>query len=490
MAARLAAALVVLGVTACAVGPDFKRPAAPADAGYGSAPVQGETAATPGVGGATQRFVPDMDIPQQWWALFQSPALNQLVEQALKENPNVSAGQAALRQANELYLAQRATLIPGVQGSFDATRAKNAIGTVANPTSLPQVNPYYNLYTAQLSVSYMPDVFGTTRRTIEAAQAQAASTRYELEATRLTLSSNVVVTAIQEASLRGQIKATERLIELQHQLTATVQGQRGLGTASQLDLLAQQAAEDQAIATLPTLRKQLAQTRDALAALLGRLPSGQPQETFHLEELTLPTDLPVSLPSKLVTQRPDVRVAEENLHAASAQAGVALANMLPQFTITADTGSAALTIGKLFSPYTGFWDIGASLTQTLFDAGVLLHKKRAAYAALDQAAAQYRAAVVLACQNVADALHALQEDAETLRADSEAGRAARELFDIAQKQRALGTISAVALLNVEQNYRQAEVALVQAQANRFSDTAALFQALGGGWWNRPQDSAI
>jgi NodT family efflux transporter outer membrane factor (OMF) lipoprotein len=489
MAARLAAALVALGVTACAVGPDFKRPAAPADAGYGSAPVQGETTTTAGVGGATQRFVPDMDIPQQWWALFQSPALNQLVEQALKENPNVTAGQAALRQANELYFAQRATLVPGVQGSFDATRAKNAIGTVANPTSLPQVNPYYNLYTAQLSVSYMPDVFGTTRRTIEAAQAQAASARYELEATRLTLSSNVVVTAIQEASLRGQIKATERLIELQHQLTATVQGQRGLGTASQLDLLSQQAAEDEAIATLPTLRKQLAQTRDALTALLGRLPSGEPQETFHLEELSLPTDLPVSLPSKLVTQRPDVRVAEENLHAASAQAGVALANMLPQFTITADTGSAALTIGKLFSPYTGFWDIGASLTQTLFDAGVLLHKKRAAYAALDEAAAQYRAAVVLACQNVADALHALQEDAATLRADAEAGRATRALFDIAQKQRALGTISAVALLNVEQNYRQAEVALVQAQANRFSDTAALFQALGGGWWNHPQDGA-
>jgi NodT family efflux transporter outer membrane factor (OMF) lipoprotein len=490
MGPRLVGALAVaLGITSCAVGPDFKRPAAPADAGYGSAPAQGETATTRGVGGGAQHFDVDMNIPQQWWTLFQSPSLNQLVEQALKENPSVTAAQAALRQANELYLAQRATLIPGVQGSFDATRSKNAVATIANPTSLPQVNPYYNLYTAQLSVSYMPDVFGATRRSIEAAKAQAASTRYELEATRLTLSSNVVVTAIQEASLRGQIKTTERLIELQHQLTTTVQGQRGLGTASELDLLSQQTAEDQAIATLPVLRKQLAQSRDALTALIGRLPSAEPEETFHLEELTLPADLPVSLPSKLVTQRPDVRVAEENLHAASAQAGVALANMLPQFTITADTGSAALAIGKLFSPYTGFWDIGASLTQTLFDAGALLHKKRAAYAALDQAAAEYRAAVVLACQNVADSLHALQADAEALKADSDAERASRGLFDIAQQQRALGTISGVALLNVEQNYLQAELALVQAQANRFSDTAALFQALGGGWWNHPEDDA-
>jgi NodT family efflux transporter outer membrane factor (OMF) lipoprotein len=480
-APQLSAVGVMLTLAACAVGPDFKRPTPPADAGYGSAPLQGETAATAGPGGSAQRYVADMDIPQRWWMLFQSPSLDQLVKQALDDNPNITAAQAALRQANELYLAQRATFIPSVQGSFDASRAKNAIGTIANPTSLPQVNPYYNLYTAQLSVSYMPDVFGSNRRATESAKAQADSARYQLEATRLTLTSNLVVTAIAEASLRNQIKSTERLIELQRQLTATVRGQQGFGTASKLDLLAQEAAEDQAIAALPALHKQLAQSRDALTALLGRLPSQEPTEVFHLEELTLPAELPVSLPSKLVAQRPDIRVAEENLHAASAQAGIALANMLPQFTITADTGSTALAIGKLFSPYTGFWDIGASLTQTLFDAGVLLHKKRAAYAALDQAAAQYRAAVILGCQNVADSLHALQEDAEALRADSEADRAAKSLFDIARQQRALGTISAVALLNVEQTYLQAELTLAQAQANRFSDTAALFQALGGGW---------
>jgi NodT family efflux transporter outer membrane factor (OMF) lipoprotein len=319
------------------------------------------------------------------------------------------------------------------------------------------------------------------------AKAQAESSRFQLEATYLTLSSNVVVTAIQEASLRGQIAATERLLQLQHQLTETVQHQKLLGTASDLDVLAQQSLEAQTVETLPPLQKQLGQTRDALTALLGRLPSEEPQETFRLDQLTLPADLPVSLPSKLIEQRPDVRQAEENLHAASAAVGVALANMLPQFAITGDLGSSALKLGQLFSPYTGFWDAGASLTQTLFDAGALLHKRRAADAALDQAAAQYRAAVILACQNVADTLRALKADADALKASAEAEQAAKKTFDLAQRQRVLGTISLVAVLNAEQAYEQAELAQVLAQANRYSDTAGLFQAVGGGWWNRKEE---
>jgi NodT family efflux transporter outer membrane factor (OMF) lipoprotein len=300
----------------------------------------------------------------------------------------------------------------------------------------------------------------------------------------LTLSSNVVVTAVQEASLRGQLDATLRLLALQHQLTDTVQRQRTLGTASDLDVLAQQSAEAQTAQSLPPLQKQLGQTRDALSALLGRLPSEEPTQTFHLGDLTLPGELPVSLPSKLVEQRPDVRQAEENMHAASAAVGVAIADMLPQFAISGNIGSSSLAIGQLFGPYTGFWDAGASLTQTLFDAGALLHKKRAADAALDQAAAQYRAAVILACQNVADSLRALQSDADALKASAEAERAARVTFELAQRQRELGTISWVAVLNAEQSYRQAQLAMVQAQANRYSDTAGLFQSLGGGWWNR------
>lgn len=486
MSARRIAWLVSVTLSACAVGPNFKRPAAPTDAGYGAAPTQGETTAAPGAGGNAQRLIAGMDIPADWWTLFRSAPLNELIEQALKENPDANAAQAALRQANELYAAQRATLFPSLQGGFSAQRAKNALGTISNPTSLPQTNPYYNLYTAQLSVNYMPDVFGGQRRALEATQAQAEATRFQLEATYLTLSSNVVVTAVQEASLRAQIAATERLVQVQQQLSATVSGQKGLGTASQLDLLSQQAAEAQTVATLPPLRKQLAQTRDALTALVGRLPAAEPAQTFRLEELTLPTDVPVSIPSKLIEQRPDVRQAEANMHAASAEVGVAIADMLPQFTISAQTGSTALQISQLFTSYTGFWSAGASLTQTLFDAGALLHRKRAADAALDQAGAQYRAAVILACQNVADTLHALKADADTLAATVEAERAARAAFDIARQQRTLGGISTVALLNAEQTYQQAALAAVQARANRYADTAALFQALGGGWWNRPK----
>jgi NodT family efflux transporter outer membrane factor (OMF) lipoprotein len=471
------AAALLAGASGCAVGPNFKRPPAPTAAGYGNAP---ET-----IGDDAQRVVAGMDIPGEWWSLFKSPALDRLVEQALTANPDVGAAQAAVRQAHELYSAQRTSFLPVVQGSLTGDRSEFPTSTLTSPTVASSST--YTLYTAQLTLSYAPDVFGATRRQVEIAKAQFDSSRFQLEATYLTLSSNVVVTAVQEASLRGQIAATERLLQLQRQLTDTVQRQRLLGTASDLDVLAQQSAQAQTEQTLPPLQKQLGQSRDALTAMLGRLPSEEPEETFRFEELTLPTELPLSVPSKLIEQRPDVRQAEENMHAASAAVGVALANMLPQFSIDADVGSSALKLGKLFTPYTGFWDAGASLTQTLFDAGALLHRHRAAEAALDQAAAQYRAAVILACQNVADTLRALQADAAALAASDAADRAAKTTFDLAQRQRALGTIGVVTLLNAEQAYRQAELSLVQAQANRYADTAGLFQSLGGGWWNRKQE---
>jgi len=469
-------------LASCAVGPNFKRPAAPPAKDYGSAPITGQTASAPVAGGDSQRFVQDLDIPAQWWTLFGSQKLNALIEQAFHNNPDVRAAEDALRQAHELYAAQRASLLPTVQGGFSATRSQFSAQTLTSPTV--SSSSTYSLYTAQLSLSYVPDVFGANRRAVELARAQAESSRFQREAAYVTLSSNVVVTAIQEASLRGQVEATERMRELQHQLTVTVEHQQDLGTASHLDVLSQRSAEAQTAATLPPLQKQLGQTRDALTALLGRLPSEEPEASFRLEDLSLPQDLPVSLPSRLIEQRPDVRQAEENLHAASAAAGIALANMLPQFSIDADAGSSALSLSKLFSTGTRFWDAGASLTQTLFDAGALLHRHRAADAALDQAGEQYRATVIQACQNVADTLLALKADAEAVKASAEASNAARATLEVARGQHELGTISQVAVLNAEQTFQQAELALVQARANRFADTAALYQALGGGWWHR------
>ena len=482
---RLAVAALIASLSACAVGPDFKRPSIPSSSGYGSAPTQGQTASADSAAGSAQRFVAGMDIPGQWWTLFESSKLDHLIEQALQANPDVGAAQAALRQAHELYLAQRAAYLPNVQGGITGDRSKFPTATLTSPTIAP--SSIYTLYTAQLTLTYTPDIFGGTRRAVELAKTQVESSRFQLEATYLTLSSNVVVTAVQEASLRGQISATERLLRVQRQLTQMVQRQRLLGSASDLDVLAQESSEAQTAQTLPPLQKQLGQTRDALTALLGRLPSDEPQETFELKELTLPTDLPVSLPSKIIEQRPDVRQSEENLHGASASVGVAIANLLPQFTLNADVGSSALTLGQLFSPYTSFWDLGASLSETLFDAGALLHKRRAADAALDEAAAQYRGAVILACQNVADTLRALQADAEALKASADEEIAARKTFELAERQRELGTISLVAVLNAEQTYQQSELALIQAQANRYSDTAGLFQSLGGGWWNRTEE---
>ncbi|MGD0490136.1 MAG: efflux transporter outer membrane subunit [Steroidobacteraceae bacterium] len=485
-AAAVTAAGVAVGVAGCAVGPNYHRPTPPSDSGYGAAPSSGATQAAEGPAGDAQRFVAGMDIPSEWWTLFKSPKLDQLVARALKGNPDVGAAQAALKQAHELYLAQTTSFLPTVQGGFGGDRSEYPTGTLTAPTNAS--NSTYSLYTAQLTLTYMPDVFGGTRRAVEMAKAQEQSTRFQLEATYLTLTSNVVVTAITEASLRGQIKSTERLLELQHQLTETAQKQRALGTASDLDVLAQQSVEAQIGETLPPLQKQLGQTRDALTALLGRLPAEEPAETFTLEELTLPEELPVSVPSKLIEQRPDVRQAEENLHAASAAVGIAIADMLPQFAINADLGSSALKLGQLVSPYTGFWDAGASLTQTLFDAGALLHKKRAADAVLDQAGAQYRAAVILACQNVADTLRALGADADALRASADADRAARRTWELAKHQRELGTISPVAVIAAELAFAQAELSVTQAQANRYSDTAGLFQSLGGGWWNRRKEA--
>jgi NodT family efflux transporter outer membrane factor (OMF) lipoprotein len=479
-------------LSACSVGPNFHRPPAPSAHDYGKAPTSGETAALTADAdtraGAAQHFVVSMDIPGNWWSLFRSEELDQLVAIALKANPDVDAARAALRQAHELYAAQRAAFFPIVQGNFSAARQEFPSATLSTPLSGASTATTYNLYTAQVSLSYLPDVFGGTRRALESAKAQEESNRFQLEAVYLTLSSNVVVIAFQEASLRAQIATTERLVELEHQQADIVRHQRALGTASELDLLTQQTLEAQTVEALPPLRKQLTQTRDQLTALLGKLPSEEPEQRFTLDALTLPTDVPVSVPSKLIEQRPDVRQAEANLHAASAQVGVALANMLPQFELDAGAGSSALALHDLFSPYTGFWSVGGSLTQTLFDAGALLHKKRAADAALDQAAAQYRAAVILACQNVADTLHALNNDADALVASAQADHAAKRAFELARAQFQLGAISNVAVLNAEQAYLQAELTLVQAQASRYSDTAALFQALGGGWWNRSEDT--
>ncbi len=463
----------LLLLAGCMAGPNFQKPVAPKTSGYAPAPLTPTSSATNILGGEAQQFVEGRDIPGEWWNLFHSKPLNDLIERSLTNNPDIKSAQAALTVARENVLAQRGAYYPSVSAGFSASRSKTSQELSPTPENN---NLYFSLYTPQVSVSYVPDVFGLNRRIVESLKAQAEQARFALAATHITLSANVAAAAIQEASLRAQIDATRQLIGIGSNMLQILRNQLAKGYASRLEVAAQESQLAQTEATLPPLLKQLAQQRDLLAAYLP--------EKFELLKLELPQELPVSLPSQLVEQRPDVRQAEENLHSASAQIGIAAANRLPNIMLTADAGTMALTAGRIFAGGSGFWDVGASLTQPIFQGGALLHKERAARAAYVQAAEQYRSTVITAFQNVADTLHALQQDADALKAAAAAKEAAGVTLDLAKAQFQSGYASYVALLNAEQACQQTVIALVQAQASRYADTAALFQALGGGWWNR------
>jgi len=479
----LAIATTALLGSACAVGPDFERPTAPQVVGYTSAPLAQQTASSDVASGEAQRFVQGLDIPGQWWTLFHSSALNTLIEEALRNNPTLPAAEAALRQAWENVYAAEGAFFPTAVVSYSPSSNKTATGVTF--TGASSGSPYFTLHTAQVVVTYAPDVFGGTRREVESLAATAEFQQFQLEATYLTLTSNVVAAAVQEASLRGQIAATEEIIKIQTGSLDILRKQFELGQVAGADVAAVEATLAQAQATLPPLQKQLAVQRDLLTALIGRLPSQEPTEKFELASLQLPQELPVSLPSKLVEQRPDIQSAEAQVHSASASIGVAVAARLPQFTLSGNAGTTANQINQLFiTPGTAFWTFAGNVAQTVFDAGALLHKQRAAEAAFDQAAEMYRSTVIAALQNVADSLHALQSDAETLKAAYAAERAAFKSLEIARRQLQLGAIGYLGLLTAENTYNTALLALVQAQAARYADTAALFQALGGGWWNR------
>ena len=479
MSRRLPLSLLLIALAGCTVGPDFVRPELAADADYTQQAFTRTAQADIAAGGAAQRLIAGMDIPGQWWTLFRSPELNALVEEALRANPDVSAAQAALRQANELVYADQASLFPSVGANLSKTREK-----VSGASTGAASAPILTLSSASLNVSYAPDVFGGTRRQIESSTAQAQYQRFALEATYLTLSTNVVNTAVNLASLRDQIAATGQIIQLQSDQLDLLQAQRRLGAIADTDVLTQQTALAQTRATLAPLQKQLAQTRNQLMAYLGRFPNQDKGERFNLASLHLPQELPVSLPSALVSQRPDVRAAEAQLHEASANIGVAVANQLPQFSITGSLGSTVASGSKLFSAGSGVWSLAGAIAQPLFDAGALEHRKRAAVAAYDQSAAQYRGTVITAFQDVANVLRALEADAEALKQQVVAERSAQASLALVQAQYRLGAVAYINLLTAQQTYQNTVLTRVQAQAVRYSDSAALFQALGGGWWNR------
>jgi NodT family efflux transporter outer membrane factor (OMF) lipoprotein len=513
MSATRLSAMVLLSATAagvtcgCAVGPNYHKPQAPAGAGYSPAPLPQASSSAPVHGGEVQHFVAGRDISFEWWELFQSPALDSLIQRAFKANPTIAAAQASLAQAQELVYAQRGFFFPSVAAVTQAERVKvsgntnssstlgvqgngtNLLPAVEDPNHFPHNQPsYYTFYTAELTVGFVPDVFGGNRRQMESLAAQRDAQRFALEATYITLASNVVAAAIQEASLHAQIQTTREIIEADEKSLQILRDQFRLGFAMRIDVAAQEAALAQVRTTLPPLLKQFEQTRDLMRALMAKLPNEE-DPVFELDALQLPPELPVSLPAKIIEQRPDVRAAAAQLHAANAEVGVAVAAMLPQFSITGELGGNATQIPWMFRHGGPFWSLYGDVTQPVFQGGTLLHQERATKDALKQAAALYQSTVIAAYQNVADTLHVSLSDADTLKQDVEAENSAKVTYDLTRRQMQAGYVTYLTLLSAETAYQQTLLRRVQAQATRYGDTVALFQALGGGWWNRKEVTA-
>ncbi len=474
--------LLAVPLTACAVGPDYHQPAAPQVA-LTPTPLPAQTRPA---GGVAQVFAPGADIAGDWWRLYHSPELDSLLSAALAQNPGLRAAQATLLQAEETERAYAGTLLPSLSAGFKAERGQNSTNSVAGTGAATSTQPLpaYTLYNASLSVSYALDIWGGARRELESTAAQAQYQRYELEAAYLTLTSNIVTAAIQEASLRAQIDATNQVIADEQQQLGILQSQLSLGGVAQASVLQEQATLASSEATLPPLQASLAQARNQLADYAGVLPGNFHEADFTLAALHLPATLPVSVPSAIVAQRPDIQAAAAQLHEASANVGVADAQMLPQISLTADLGHEAISTGDLFMPQTLLWSLVAGVTQPLFEGGQLAAKRQAALAALRASGAQYQSTVIAAFQNVADALSALQYDALTLNAADTAAAAAAQSLALTQAQYRLGGQPLSAVLLAQINYQNAAITQVKASAARLADTAALYQALGGGWWHR------
>lgn len=477
----LTIACCCIAVSACMVGPDFHSPAAPQTPQYTNGHLPKKTVNTPSTGkaGAAQHFNYGENIPAYWWELYHSKELNQLIQAGLDHSPTLVAAKATLRQAKENLRAQWGTLLlpsANMQAGYQRTRfSGQQFGTPGSTL--------FDLFSAQVSVAYNLDVFGGLRRQVETYRAQVDYQGYELLAAQLTLTSNIVVTAINIASLKSQIKTTRYLIKLQSNQLDIMNKQFKLGGLSKVDVLTQLTLVEQTKATLPPLEKSLAQSNDAMAVLIGCLPSESNLPDIRLANLTLPKNLPLSLPSNLIRQRPDIQAADALLHQATAQIGVATANLLPSFPINALYGYQSNILNDLFTKFRNTWSYGTTPTQILFQGGALLAQRRAAIAAADVALAQYRQTVLQAFQNVADSLRAIEADAKELRAQNAAEQAALENLNLTDQQFKLGGVNYILLLNAQQQYQQAIINRIQAEAARYTDTAALFQALGGGWWN-------
>jgi len=466
----------------CTVGPDFHSPEPPAVTRYTPEPLPAETASSEGPGGQAQRFVSERDVPAEWWTLFQCPALDDLVRQALADSPALAQAKSKLVKAQEDFQARRgATRMPKIDAGISGTRVYVQPESFDVP-ELPIETPF-TVYAASLSVSYTLDLFGKSRRELEGLQARVDYERFELEAARLALAGNVVTAAIEEASLRAQIEATEAIVALQARRLEIVERREQLGGVARVDVVTQQGELARARASLPDLRERLERTRHRLAVYLGQLPGEVQLPEVKLADLQLPAELPLSVPSELVHRRPDIQAAEALLHEASAQVGVATANLYPRITLSGTGGSLTTVLASLFGSGTGFYFLGATLAQKVFHGGELKAQKRSAVAAFEQAGAAYREVVLTGFQSVADTLSALNYDAQALQERSAAAGHAETTYEITARRYDAGGVSLLELLDAQRQSLTASLDRTKATADRYGDSAALFLMLGGGWWN-------
>lgn len=479
----LSAGLVAALLTGCTVGPAYQRPASPEVQGYTATPlastvVPAQSASGAAAAGQTLAF--GAAVHPEWWTGFGSSALDDLMNQALAHNPDLSAAQATLEQARYNLKAAKGVFYPqlGLGLAGERLRTNGAAGGQAGGSQL------YNLYTGQVSVSYSPDVFGLNRLAARGARAQVDVARDQLSAARLTIEGNVTTAVLGLAALEEQVTATRQTVADQRQILGLTRTRYELGAASEFDLLTQQSQLASSEAQLPQLEQTRDQTRHLLATYLGRFPSqADGLKIPALADLHLPAALPVSLPSTLVRERPDIRAAEAQLRAANAQVGEAVARMYPSLELTGNFGGQSNDAGKLFNPASRVWDLAANLLAPLFEGGALEAQKQAAEAAYRGVFADYQSTVLGAFRNVADVLRALQHDSAALDAEARALQSAQQAFDLVRAQYQAGAVDYLNLLTSETQVQNARIAFVQAEAQRYADTAALYLALGGGQWD-------
>lgn len=464
----------LLASAGCALGPVYHTPEPPRTTRYGPVPTPASVGSSDPRGGGIQRLHQGAHVPDAWWKTFGNTELDRRVQAALDHSPTLQAARASLRQSQEILKATRGAWFPSITAGAGVTRAQQSVD--AGGTASP-----FTLYNASVNVSYTLDLFGGVRRRVELSQAQAEYQRWLTEGASLSLAANVTTATFQEASLQEQIQAAGQVVDLLQEQSTLTAKQVAIGSRSEADLLAVRAQLASAQASLPPLRLSLATVRNQLAVLLGRMPSQELAQGGTLASFQLPPDIPVTLPSDLVRQRPDVRAAEAQLWAATAQVGLATSNLFPRITLGGGYGSEAAKTGRLFEAATRSWDLGLNLFQPLFEGGSLRAQKRAAEAGLDAASAIYRASVLNAFQNVSDALDALQYDADALAAQARAESAAARSLKLVKAQYALGAVSYLQLLDATRQWQLARLGEIRARAARLSDTAALYAALGGGW---------